>query len=123
MLKGTQKMGKIMELFCGEFGSFQAEMVDSKWSVEFHDEVYPPRIIIDQMIPPLFEMTDDGQKTDSQAGIQIIGTPDLRVTITGELRIGKKELNKYINTDEKLLQLYLHGFMQDKKEIEDVDGR
>ena len=116
-------MGKIMESFCGEFGSFQAEMLDSKWSVEFRDEVYPPRIIIDQLIPPLFEMTDDGKKTDSPAGIQIIGTPDLRVIITGKLRIGKKELNKYINTAEKLLQLYLHGFMQDKKEIEDVDGR
>lgn len=31
-------MGKIMELFYGEFGTFQAKMEDDKWEVEFRDE-------------------------------------------------------------------------------------
>ena len=37
-------MGKIMELFYGELGTFQAKMEDDKWEVEFRDEKYPPRI-------------------------------------------------------------------------------
>ena len=31
-------MGKIMELFYGELGAFQAKMEDAKWEVEFRDE-------------------------------------------------------------------------------------
>ena len=30
-------MGKIMELFYGELGAFQAKMEDDKWEVEFRD--------------------------------------------------------------------------------------
>ena len=111
-------MGKIMELFYGELGGFQTSMEDAGWYVEFRDEKYPPRVTMDQLTPPLFEMTDDGQKENEPACIQVIGTPDLRVVTTGELQIGKKDLNKYINTAQKLLQLYLNGFMQERKEME-----
>ena len=111
-------MGKIMELFYGELGGFQTSMEDAGWYVEFRDEKYPPRVTMDQLTPPLFEMTADGPKENEPACIQVIGTPDLRVVTTGELQIGKKDLNKYINTAQKLLQLYLHGFMQERKEME-----
>ena len=108
-------MGKIMELFYGELGGFQTSMEDDGWSVEFRDEKYPPRVTMDQLTPPLFEMTADGPKENEPACIQVIGTPDLRVVTTGKLQIGKKDLNKYINTAQKLLQLYLHGFMQSER--------
>ena len=116
--EGRIAMGKIMELFYGELGGFQTSMEDDGWSVEFRDEKYPPRVTMDQLTPPLFEMTADGQKENEPACIQVIGTPDLRVVTTGKLQIGKKDLNKYINTAQKLLQLYLHGFMQERKEME-----
>ena len=111
-------MGKIMELFYGELGGFQTSMENDGWSVEFRDEKYPPRVTMDQQTPPLFEMTADGMKENELACIQVVGTPDLRVVTTGKLQIGKKDLNKYINTAQKLLQLYLHGFMQERKEME-----
>lgn len=95
-------MGKIMELFYGELGAFQAKMEDEKWEVEFRDEKYPPRITMDQLVPPLFEMTPDGQKTEDPACIQVIGTTDMRI----------------INAAQGLLQLYLHAFMQERKEME-----
>lgn len=111
-------MGKIMELFYGELGAFQAKMEDDKWEVEFRDEKYQPRITMGQLVPPLFEMTPDGQKTEDPACIQVIGTPDMRIITTGRLLISKKELNKYVNTAQGLLQLYLHAFMQERKEME-----
>ena len=111
-------MGKIMELFYGELGAFQAKMEDDKWEVEFRDEKYPPRITMDQLAPPLFKMTPDGQKTEDPACIQVIGTPDMRIITTGRLLISKKELTKYVNTAQGLLQLYLHAFMQERKEME-----
>lgn len=86
------------------------------------DEKYPPRVTRDQLTPPLFEMTADGPKENEPACIQVIGTPDLRVVTTGKLQIGKKDLNRYINTAQKLLQLYLHGFMQERKEMEAEQG-
>lgn len=115
-------MGKIMGLFYGELGGFQTSMKDAGWNVEFRDEKYPPRVTMDQLTPPLFEMTADGPKENESACIQVIGTPDLRVVTTGKLQIGKKDLNRYINTAQKLLQLYLHGFMQERKELEAEQG-
>ena len=77
-------MGKIMELFYGELGTFQAKMEDDKWEVEFRDE----------KSPPLFKMTPDGQKTEDPACIQVIGTPDMRIITTGRLLISKKRSDK-----------------------------
>ena len=111
-------MGKIMGLFYGELGGFQTSMEDDGWSVESRVEKYPPRAPMAQLRPPLFEMPAGGPKENEPACIQVIGTPDLRVVTTGKLQIGKKDLNKYINTAQKLLQLYLHGFMQERKEME-----
>lgn len=111
-------MGKIMELFYGKLGGFQTSMEDDGWSVEFWDEKYPPRVTMDQLTPPLFEMTADGPKENEPACIQVIGTPDLRVVITGKLQISKKDLNKMVNRATEVLDLYLHGFMQERKELE-----
>ena len=115
-------MAKIMELFYGELGQFQTAMEDEKWDVDFRGEKYQPRITMDQLTPPLFEVTEDGPQREPPACIQVIGTPDLRVITTGKLQISKKELNRYVKTAEKLLLLYLHGFMQEQKELEAEKG-
>lgn len=115
-------MAKIMELFYGELGSFRTAMEDEKWEVDFRGEKYPPCITMDQLTPPLFEITEDGPHREPPACIQVIGTPDLRVITTGKLQISKKELNRYVNTAEKLLLLHLHGFMQEQKEMEAERG-
>ena len=48
--------------------------------------------------------------------------PDMRIITTGRLLISKKELTKYVNTAQGLLQLYLHAFMQERKEMEAEQG-
>lgn len=59
-------MAKIMELFYGELGSFQTAMEDEKWAVDFRAEKYPPRITMDQLTPPLFEITDNARSESRQ---------------------------------------------------------
>lgn len=63
-------------------------------------------------------MTPDGQKETQPACIQIIGRPDVQVVTTGKLQISKKDLNKMVNRATEVLNLYLHGFMQERKEME-----
>ena len=111
-------MAAMMELFSAELDDFVKDYDDLHWDVSFRGEEYPPRITMDQLVPPLFEMTPDGQKTEDPACIQVIGTPDMRIITTGRLLISKKELTKYVNTAQGLLQLYLHAFMQERKEME-----
>lgn len=112
-------MSKILELFYGEFGAFQGDMEKEHWEVNFLGENYPPRIVMDQLTPPLFEETEDGTKIQEPACIQIIGRPDLQVITTGKLAISKKDLTKMVNRAAALLELFLHGFMQEKKELEE----
>ena len=112
-------MAKIMELFAASLDDFTADYEKLQWDVSFRGEAYPPRIVMEQATPPLYRQEPDGTQTvEPNQVIQIIGRPDLRVVTTGKLQIGKKDLNKYINTAQKLLQLYLHGFMQERKEME-----
>ena len=55
--------------------------------------------------------------------VQIIGRPDLQVVTTGKLQISKKDLTKMVNGAANLLELFLHGFMQERKEIEAANSR
>lgn len=112
-------MGKIMELFYGELGGFQTSMEDAGWYVEFRDEKYPPRVTMDQLTPPLFEVGADGAKTlVPNPTIQIIGRPETEVVTTGKLQISKKDFTNLTNRAAALLELFLHGFMQERKEME-----
>lgn len=61
----------------------------------------------------------DGAKTlVPNPTIQIIGRPETEVITTGKLQIGKKDFTKLCNRAAALLELFLHGFMQERKEME-----
>jgi hypothetical protein len=44
--------------------------------------------------------------------------PDTEVVTTGKLKISKKDFTKLTNRAAALLELFLHGFMQERKEME-----
>lgn len=112
-------MAAMMEVFSVDLDNFVKEYDDLHWDVSFRGEEYPPRIIMEQATPPLYKIEDDGSKTlEPQPTIQIIGRPETDVITTGKLSISKKALTKLVNRAAGLLELYLHGFMQERKEIE-----
>ena len=98
-------MAKIMELFAASLDDFTADYEKLQWDVSFEGEEYPPRIIMEQSTPPLYRQEPDG-------------TPDLQVITTGKLAISKRDLTKMVNGASALLELFLHGFMQERKEME-----
>lgn len=55
--------------------------------------------------------------------VQIIGRPEMQVVTSGKLQIGKKDLTKMINGAGNLLELFLHGFMQECDELKEGAGR
>lgn len=64
-------------------------------------------------------MEDDGTKAlEPNPTIQIIGSVDTEVVTTGKLQISKKDFTKLCNRAAALLELFLHGFMQERKEME-----
>lgn len=72
----------------------------------------------------LYKIEEDGKRTiEPNPTVQIIGRPDLQVTTTGKLQISKKDLTKMVNGAANLLELFLHGFMQERKEIETANSR
>lgn len=111
-------MEKIMEAFSFELNEFTAKMEDHGWAVDFRGEKYPPKLVLDQLQPPLFDQAPDTQPEEKQACIQVIGRPDLQVVTSGKLQISKKDLTKMTNQAAALLELFLHGFMQERKEME-----
>ncbi len=112
-------MAKIMELFAASLNDFTADYEKLQWDVSFEGEAYPPRIIMEQSTPPLYRQEPDGTQTvEPNPVIQIIGRPDLQVITTGKLAISKRDLTKMVNGASALLELFLHGFMQERKEME-----
>ena len=112
-------MAGVMGLFASELDEFVADYDNQFWDARFHGETYQPRIIMEQATPPLYKIEDDGSKTlEPQPTIQIIGRPDLQVITTGKLAISKRDLTKMVNGASALLELFLHGFMQERKEME-----
>ena len=107
-------MAEIMQYFAVELDSFVNEYNGKHWDVDFVGTEYPPRIVMEQ----------DGKRTiEPNPTVQIIGRPDLQVVTTGKLQISKKDLTKMVNGAANLLELFLHGFMQERKEIEAADSR
>ena len=118
------QMAKIMELFATELDEFTGNYEKEQWDVTFRGEAYPPRIVMEQATPPLYKIEEDGKRTiEPNPTVQIIGRPDLQVVMTGKLQISKKDLTKMVNGAANLLELFLHGFMQERKEIEAANSR
>ena len=112
-------MAEIMGAFAHDLDNFVAYYEKQQWDTSFRGEEYPPRIIMEQATPPLYKIEDDGSKTlEPQPTIQIIGRPETSVITTGKLSISKKALTKLVNRAASLLELFLHGFMQERKEME-----
>ena len=112
-------MAGIMDMFSVELDEFVKDYDDLHWDVSFRGEEYPPRIVMEQTMPPLYKVEDDGSKTlEPNPTIQIIGRPDTEVVTTGKLKISKKDFTKLTNRAAALLELFLHGFMQERKEME-----
>ena len=117
-------MAEIMQYFAIELDSFVNEYNGKNWDVDFVGTEYPPRIVMEQATPPLYKIEEDGKRTiEPNPTVQIIGRPDLQVVTTGKLQISKKDLTKMVNGAANLLELFLHGFMQERKEIEAADSR
>ncbi len=117
-------MAKIMELFAAELDDFVADYEKQQWEVSFRGECYPPRIVMELATPPLYKQTGPDGEMEIQPNptIQIIGRPDLQVVTSGKLQISKKDLTKMTNQAAALLELFLHGFMQERKEMEATQG-
>ena len=112
-------MAGIMGLFASELDEFVADYDNQFWDASFHGETYPPRIIMERSTPPLFKVEKDGtKKLIPNPTIQVIGSPDTQVVTSGELQISKKDFTKLTNRAAALLELFLHGFMQERKEME-----
>lgn len=112
-------MAGIMDMFSVELDEFVKDYDDLHWDVSFRGEEYPPRIVMEQATPPLFEVGTDGAKTlVPNPTIQIIGRPETEVVTTGKLQISKKDFTNLTNRAAALLELFLHGFMQERKEME-----
>ena len=72
----------------------------------------------------IYKIEEDGKRTiEPNPTVQIIGMPDLQVITTGKLQVRKKDLTKMVNGAANLLERFLHGFMQERKEIETAESR
>lgn len=113
-------MATIMELFASELTRFTDDMEKLDYEVEFDDSKYPARLVMRQSMPPLYEAAENGVSETQyhRAQIKVLGWPDIEVVTSGNLQMSKKGLNNIINSADKLLVLYLHGYMQDQKERE-----
>lgn len=112
-------MAEIMGAFAHDLDNFVAYYEKLNWDTSFRGEAYPPRIVMEQSTPPLFEVGTDGAKTlVPNPTIQIIGRPETEVVTTGKLQISKKDFTNLTNRAAALLELFLHGFMQERKEME-----
>ena len=111
-------MAEIMGAFAHDLDNFVAYYEKLNWDTSFRGEAYPPRIVMEQATPPLFIVEDGQKKLVPNPTIQIIGRPETEVITTGKLQISKKDLNKMVNRATEVLNLYLHAFMQERKEME-----
>ena len=96
-------MAGIMGLFASELDEFIADYDNQFWDASFHGETYPPRIIMERSTPTLYRVEDDGSKT---------------LEPNPTIQISKKDFTKLTNRAAALLELFLHGFMQERKEME-----
>ena len=111
-------MAEIMGTFAHDLDNFVAYYEKLNWDTSFRGEAYPPRIVMEQCTPPLFIVEDGQKKLVPNPTIQIIGRPETEVITTGKQQIGKKDFTKLCNRAAAQLKLFLHGNMQERKEME-----
>lgn len=114
-------MTQMMALFITTLDAYDATAEAAGFTADFRADRYPPRLILEQNTPPIYKMAEDGSVEDAQTKqtrITIIGLPEAQVEIDGIVTLEKKTLNKLINDGMKLVEIYLHGFMQERKEQE-----
>lgn len=113
-------MGRMMALFVTKLGSYESNAEVAGYTVDFRADSYPPKLILEQNTPPIYKMAEDGSVDDvqtKQTRITIIGLPEAQVEIDGLCTMGKKTLNKLINDGMKLVEIYLHGFMEERMTV------
>lgn len=111
-------MNRIMDDFQGKLNRYSEKAMDYLYSVEFHSEQYPPRLEVREREEPLFVDANGECKYTDPMTITIIGLPETRIEIKGKSQIGKTLLNKFTNDGVKIINLYLHGYMQEQKDRE-----
>lgn len=98
-------MGRIMTVFDIDFGKYEEKCHAQHMEVEFNSDVYPPRIVLTQ------EQTRETE-------IVVVGGVEPQITVKGAWETTRKRLNKMVTGALKLLELYLHAYMQDHMEYE-----
>ena len=93
-------MAEIMGAFAHDLDNFVAYYEKQQWDTSFRGEQYQPRIVMEQSTPPLFEVGADGAK-------KLVPNPTIQI-------IGRPETNRAA----ALPELFLHAFMQERKEME-----
>lgn len=108
-------MERIMALFEVTLISYETDAATNGFSAEFYGEQYPPRIVLTENTPPLYIRAADGtEREETQPTITIIGSVDGEVAVCGKCKLTKKALNGLVNKGLQLVELYLHGYMQEQ---------
>ena len=55
-------MAEIMGAFAHDLDNFVAYYEKQQWDTSFRGEQYPPRIVMEQSTPPLFEVRRGGKR-------------------------------------------------------------
>lgn len=89
-------MAGIMDEFAVALDGFTEISDKSGWAVEFNDIQYPPSIVMRQIIPPLYRVTEEGREDIThRAQIKVLGLPETEVVTSGNLQLSKKNSTKW----------------------------
>lgn len=108
-------MAKIMDLFAAEMDGFISDCEQLGLLAQAITDQYPPRIkITGQPMYVQQSMLDDEPQ---QKKMVVVVSKGVETTVEiNNAAMRKKEMNGMITKAEKLLELYVHGFMQEKIE-------
>lgn len=107
-------MSALMDLFDGELERFRQDCESEQLRVDFLRASYPQRIVIEGM-EVWQQQSMDGIEPTKKKNMKVVVCGDVNgmVNLT-DVTMPKKELTKLIGKAEKLLELYLHAFCQDR---------
>lgn len=112
-------MARIMDFFDVELDDYCKTAEGEGFMAEFYGNKYPPKVVLTQDVEPMFVRAADGTEwVGVQARITIIGNTNGEIVMEGNCRLTKKALNNLIKKGMRLMELYLHGLMQEEKELE-----
>lgn len=107
-------MSALMDAFALDLERFRQDCEAEQLRVDFLGESYPQRIMIEGM-EVWQQQSMDGIEQTKKKNMKIVVCGDVNgmVSMT-DVMMPKKELTKLIGKAEKLLELYLHAFCQDR---------